>query len=521
MKIKRLICIAISLCIMCVICSCGQTDYTDKNISYRTSDDISTLDPQLASTGAEFIAAVNCFDGLMTLSADGSLSIGAAQKYEISDNGLEYTFTLRSGMLWSDGETKVTADDYAFGLTRALLPETEAPFASLLYSIKNAKAVCEGKKSVNTLGISASGELTLRITLDTPDRNFLRTLANPVSMPCNRAFFNSTNGKYGLDDDSVIGNGAYYLKMWNTQDKYLTLRRFDDYNGIAAVPYSATLGYEREIGDIHSSLVNDEINIGVLDGDYASRLDDEQFNLKSFYNTSYVLLLSPKVPESIRRALVCDVNIDAISMNLPSYYDCSSGIVPLSAKEGSVNYRETAGVLTLHKYDVNAAKSHIKSAASAYEDGIDFSKYTLYYPSGDADLKKSAGMLAQVWQNDLNAFINTEEYLGSDYIAKLHSGEMLTAIVPIQSITGTAYDAAKSLTQLNIPGYSRLLPGADADSAESCKATERAEQYLVDNYYAVPLFCEPVICCMTDNISGTVFSNSGSFVLFKYIKKDD
>ena len=521
MNIKKLICVILSAVFVCSLCSCGSTDYTDKNITYRTQDNISSLDPQLAKTSAEFTAAVNCFEGIMTLSEDGSLTTGAADEYEVSENGLEYTFKLRGGMLWSDGETKVTADDYAYGLIRALLPETKAPFASLLYNIKNAKEVNSGKKSYDTLGIKADGELTLKITLSEPDRNLLRTLANPVSMPCNRAFFDSTNGKYGLDDDSIMGNGVYYLKMWNTEDNYLSLRRFEHYNGVQAIPYSITLGFGREITDIHPSLVNDEINMGVLDGEYASRLDSDKYGMRLFYNTSYVLLLSPKAPEKIRKALVCDINITALQMNLPSYFDVTSGIIPPSAKEGNANYRDSVGVLKLHNYDAAKAKELIGEVSKAYEDGIDYEKYTLYYPAGDADVKKSAGMLAQSWQNDLNAFINTQEYSGADYIDKLSRGEMMAAIVPIQSVTGSAYDAANMLSQLGVSGYSKLLPSAGADTQNSCKSLERAEQYLVDNCYAVPLFGEPIFCCMTDNISGAVFSASGSITFFKYIKKED
>lgn len=521
MKIKKIFSALLSLIFLCSLCSCGETDYTDKNITYRTAESISTLDPQLASTGAEFTAAVNCFEGIMTLSEDGSLTTGAVDNYEVSENELQYTFTLRNGMLWSDGETKVTADDYVYGLTRALLPETKAPFASLLYGVKNAKAVNSGKKSASELGIKSTGELSFTITLEKPDRNLLRTLANPVSMPCNRAFFDSTNGKYGLDSDSIMGNGAYYLKMWNTEDKYLTLRRFDDYNGIQAIPYSITLGFGRELDDIHEALVNDEINIGVLDGNFASRLDANEYEERLFYNKSYVLLLSPKAHEQIRKALVTDVNIAAMQMNLPSYYDVTSGIIPSSSKEGNAIYRDTAGVLTLHSYDAAKAKSLVSKAAAQYEGGIDYTKYTLYYPSGNADLKKCAGMLAQTWQNDLNAFINTQEYGGFDYIEKLRSGEIFVAIVPVQSVTGSAFDAANALISLGISAYNKLLPSTGDDTDSSCKALERAEQYLVDNYYAVPLFCEPIFCCMTDNISGAVFSNSGSITFFKYIKKEN
>ncbi|MGN0557452.1 MAG: ABC transporter substrate-binding protein, partial [Acutalibacteraceae bacterium] len=243
-------CLILSILAGSLLCSCGGPNFSKKSVSLRTSGDVLSLDPQLAQSDAEFTVVSNCFEGLTALDENGKTVPAAAENIDVSENGCVYTFTLRKNMLWSDGKTPVTADDFAFGLTRALLPDTRAPFASLLLSVKNAAAVHSGKAPASRLGIQAVDAATLVITLERPDRNFLQTLSAPVSLPCPRAFFESTNGKYGLDDDSVLSNGAFYLREWNTEERLISMRRFDEYNGTAAVPFGASVGYAREQSDI-------------------------------------------------------------------------------------------------------------------------------------------------------------------------------------------------------------------------------------------------------------------------------
>jgi peptide/nickel transport system substrate-binding protein/oligopeptide transport system substrate-binding protein len=62
--------------------------------------------------------AVNSFEGLMTYDSEGNLQCAQAEKYEVSEDGLSYTFTLRDGLKWSNGEA-LTANDFAYAWKRA------------------------------------------------------------------------------------------------------------------------------------------------------------------------------------------------------------------------------------------------------------------------------------------------------------------------------------------------------------------------------------------------------------------
>ena len=95
-----------------------------------------TLDPNMNNYANSSIVMQNLFTGLMQIGPDGSLINGCAENYEISDDGLTYTFTLRDGLKWSDGQP-LTAGDFEYAWKRGLNPETASPGAWYLFYLKN------------------------------------------------------------------------------------------------------------------------------------------------------------------------------------------------------------------------------------------------------------------------------------------------------------------------------------------------------------------------------------------------
>ena len=116
--------------------------------------------------------------GLTTEAADGSVIPGAAESWEVSDDGTVYTFALRDHT-WSDG-TPVTAEDFVFALQRILDPAEAAEYASLLYTIKNAKPLNEGAMAgMDQLGAQALDPEDARDHAREPDA-LLRRAADPL-----------------------------------------------------------------------------------------------------------------------------------------------------------------------------------------------------------------------------------------------------------------------------------------------------------------------------------------------------
>src|SRR5918996_1250826 len=161
-----------------------------------------TLDPHHASGVWENRIIGDMFMGLTTEAADGSVIPGAAESWQVSDDGTVYTFKLRDHT-WSDG-TPVTADDFVFALQRILDPAEAAEYASLLYTIRNARPLNEGAlEGMDQLGVRAQGPRTLEVTLESPTPYFIEQLTQytvvewlpntHVKAEKNEAFYDAAN----------------------------------------------------------------------------------------------------------------------------------------------------------------------------------------------------------------------------------------------------------------------------------------------------------------------------------------
>jgi len=181
-----------------------------------TSGEPATLDPHFASGTWENDILGDMFLGLLTEAADGEAIPGAAESWEISDDGRVYTFTLREDGVWSDGEP-VTADDFVYSLRRILTPETAAEYAFLLYPIVNAEAINGGEiDHAAELGVRAIDDRTLEITLEEPTPYFLEQLTHYTAFPVPRHVVEE-HGDDWTDGGTMVTNGAYTLVEWLPQ----------------------------------------------------------------------------------------------------------------------------------------------------------------------------------------------------------------------------------------------------------------------------------------------------------------
>lgn len=142
---------------------------------------------------------------------------GAAERWTVSSDGLIYTFSLRTGLTWSDG-APLTADDAVFGLRRLVQPATASPNAFLAFKIKNAREVQSGKLKPEALGVRAIDPRTVEITLIAPNPNFLNMLAEPYFAPMPRHAIEKHKDKW-TRPGVMVASGAYKLVEWRTGDQ--------------------------------------------------------------------------------------------------------------------------------------------------------------------------------------------------------------------------------------------------------------------------------------------------------------
>lgn len=356
---KKLVSLFLAIVAVISLCACGG-DSSDVLILPIESDPM-CLDPQVADSKEANLMIANCFEGLVRLDKDYKIIPGVAESWEISKDGLTYTFNLRKDTHWKllnsfedvlpEGykdtyRTQVIAADFVYGISRALDPATQAGDAEKLFSIKNASAVNSGKQPTSALGITAKDDLTLVITLERADPDFLRILTLPVAMPCHEDFFKATHAKYCLDLKYTFCNGPFYLSRW-AEDNTLSMYKNDEYKGSVKVNPDELYFY---VNTEESSVVK-KIRQRTYDCAFISEAaknelsDSDKISNYSIQNTVYGLCFnctdSVLSNEDMRRALAMVTKTAELTANYDNSF--TKGIVPDCVRYGENSYREAAG----------------------------------------------------------------------------------------------------------------------------------------------------------------------------------
>jgi oligopeptide transport system substrate-binding protein len=173
-----------------------------------------TLDPHKAANGWEISIAMEMFMGLTAAAADSRTIPGMAERWDMSADGLTYTFTLREGLTWSDGAPLV-AEDFVYSFRRILDPATASPYASLWYPIRNAREVNTGALAPRELGVGAPDSRTVRIDLAWA-APYLPQLLIHRGLPVPRHAVERGDGAW-LEPGTAVSNGAFLLSEWVSQ----------------------------------------------------------------------------------------------------------------------------------------------------------------------------------------------------------------------------------------------------------------------------------------------------------------
>ena len=211
------------------LAACGKQDdpYAGMSVLDRgLSSDPESLDPQKhrSTQAADVLRDIG--EGLLGHTAAGELVPAGAESWEVSDDGLTYTFRVRPEARWSNGDP-VSAKDFAFGLRRLVDPATGAFYAAELSNVVNAKAVIAGELSPAELGVSAPDDATLVIELTRRTPYLLSFLAHPSTFPVHRGSV-ELHGDAFARAGNLLSNGAYVLASWEP-GSILELRRNDNH----------------------------------------------------------------------------------------------------------------------------------------------------------------------------------------------------------------------------------------------------------------------------------------------------
>jgi oligopeptide transport system substrate-binding protein len=462
------------------------------------SADPETLDPHKTSTVYEAHILRDLFSGLVMQDAKANVIPGAAESWKISDDGKVYTFNLRKGATWSNGDP-VTADDFVYSFRRLEDPATAAEYASMLYVVKNAKEINEGKMKPEELGVRAIDANTFEVTLNAPTPYFLEMLTHQANYPVHRASIEKLKEEW-IKPGNLVSNGAYTLAEFVPNDHIKLLKNpkfFEaDQVKIDVVNYfptedRSTAVKRFEAGELDS---NDDMPLEQL-ADMKTKFGD-QVRIGPYLGTYYYAPKLDKEPWSnpkLRRAISMAIDRDFLAEKvwgnsmIPGYSMVPPGIegyepaIADYAEKSQIDREDEAKkILTELGYGpdkplkleirYNTSENHKNTAVAIQEQlkplGIEVTMV-------NTDTKTHYGHLEQKGDFD---------YARAGWIADYKDPETFLGIS--RKASGNNY------SNYNSPQFEELMDKAAAaggNPAERSKILSQAERLLVDDLGNMPL----------------------------------
>ncbi|OEC02604.1 ABC transporter substrate-binding protein [Lysinibacillus sphaericus] len=199
---------------------------TAKELNLVIPSEPPSLHPQLATDSTSSAILINVFEGLTRSDAEGQPQPAMAEKWDVSEDGLTYTFHLRDAK-WTNGDP-VVAGDFEYAWKWALNPENLSEYASVFYPIKGAYEYNNAEGTVDEVGIKAEDDKTLVVTLTNPTPYFLELTAFKTYSPVNQKVVEGKEDWYAEAGENYVTNGPFTLDTWKHSDS-IVLKKNEGY----------------------------------------------------------------------------------------------------------------------------------------------------------------------------------------------------------------------------------------------------------------------------------------------------
>lgn len=216
-----------------VLTGCSNSGKTssgeNKTAKIMEQADISALDPSLITDVGALETVNNSQEGLYRMKSSTEVEPGIATKIvKPTNNGKTYTFKLRSGLKWSNGDP-LTVNDFVYAWRRTVTPSTKSPIAYMYLVIKNAAQIEKGNMSPSKLGIKALNKTTLQVSLSQATPYFKYLCAGVPFLPQNEKVVEKYGKSYGTSSNKMVYDGPFMVQGWSPSTETWTLKKNPNY----------------------------------------------------------------------------------------------------------------------------------------------------------------------------------------------------------------------------------------------------------------------------------------------------
>jgi oligopeptide transport system substrate-binding protein len=206
-------CFVSLLLLACALPAFAQSgvDYATQTVRIAISGEPPNLNSVRSTDQLSIFYLEHVMEGLLRKNERNELVGGVAERWEM--DGTTARFWLRRDAKWNDGKP-VTAHDFVFAWRQVVNPEVASQYASIMYVVKNAEAINQGKLPLEALGITALDDYTLEVQLEAPTGYFLSLTSFMVFYPVREDFYRAQEGRYFADVKNMIFNGPFKITSW-------------------------------------------------------------------------------------------------------------------------------------------------------------------------------------------------------------------------------------------------------------------------------------------------------------------
>lgn len=492
----------------------GEEKTEEKVLYLNNGNEPTTFDPSVGFDAVSWNALNNLMEGLTRLGEDHLPKEATAETIDVSEDGLTYTFNIREDAKWSNGDA-VTANDFLYGWTRMLDPNTASPAAFLGYFIEGAEAFNTGEGTIEDVGMKVVDEKTFEVKLTAPTDAFLNIITNPSFFPVNEKVA-TENPEWFTEADSFVGNGPFQLAAWEHDVKMVFEKNAEYWDAEtvkldkvewAMVNDSNTEYQMYEANELDVSDVPAELSEQLMDSDEVS-VQDQAGTYFYRFNTT----MEPFTNAKIRKAFALAVNqeqiVEFVTKNgeKPAHGFVSYGFQGPDGKD----FRDAVGNLV--EFNAEEAKKLLEEGMA--EEGYEtLPTVTLTYATSDthqniavalqAQFKEALGVDVELANVESSVFASEQKELKYQLSRSSFLHDYADPVNAIESfITGSSMNR----TGWSNAEFDKLIADAKAetDPAVRWKHLMDAEKLLMEEAPIFPIHFYNQVALQKPGLSGIV-----------------
>ncbi len=408
------------------------------DLAVQIGPDPETIDPALNSSVDGGNMIMEAFETLMSVDSENKIVPGQAESYDVSDDGLAYTFHLRDGLKWSDG-TPFTAKDFVYSWKRLVDPNTAAPYAEdMLSNVKGYKEAAAG--NLDALGVSAPDDKTFVVELSAPCVYFIKLITHNSMAPVQQATVDANGDQWTLKPETYISNGPLKMIEW-VPGSHITYAKNENYwNADKVTVNTVKFVLMEDANAAYSAYKTGEVSLikTIPAEEIPSLKGTDDFQMGANTGTYYVSFQTQKEPfnnPDVRLALSLAIDRDyAANTVMQGIYTPATNFVGpgvSDAENGSsfedVTRKNNGGdFFHITDHDADVAKAKELLAKAGYPDGQGFP--TVEYMTNDQLFHKPlAEYLQNCWKEALGINVDIKIVEWSTFTPTRRAGDFQMA----------------------------------------------------------------------------------------------